>query len=162
MPVTMTRNTIIATRLREVFLDGKWIANTNYQDLLRSIDWQQAIQKVGDLNTIAALTFHINYYLEGLISALKTGRLAISDRYSFDLPDIQTEADWSSLVSGFVDNSETFATLVERMDDSTFDRPFVDEAYGTYWRNIEGVIEHSYYHLGQISLLRKMIAANRP
>jgi len=30
------------------------------------------------------------------------------------------------------------------MEDSIFDQPFVDEKYGTYLRNIEGVIEHSY------------------
>lgn len=29
---------------------------------------------------------------------------------------------------------------------------------GSYLRNIEGVIEHSYYHLGQISLIKKMIS----
>jgi hypothetical protein len=43
------------------------------------------------------------------------------------------------------------------MEDSAFDQPFVDEKYGTYLRNIEGVIEHSYYHLGQVSLLKKMV-----
>jgi hypothetical protein len=46
---------------------------------------------------------------------------------------------------------------VEQMDDWIFDQPFVDEQYGTYLRNIDGVIEHSYYHLGQISMLRKLI-----
>ncbi|MEM8891667.1 MAG: DUF1572 domain-containing protein, partial [Bacteroidota bacterium] len=35
---------------------------------------------------------------------------------------------------------------------------FVDEKYGTYRRNIDGMIEHCYYHLGQISIIRKMIA----
>ena len=34
---------------------------------------------------------------------------------------------------------------------------FFDEKYGTYLRNIEGMIEHCYYHLGQVSLIRKMI-----
>jgi hypothetical protein len=32
-----------------------------------------------------------------------------------------------------------------------------DEQYGTWQRNLEAVIEHSYYHLGQIILIRKMI-----
>jgi hypothetical protein len=34
------------------------------------------------------------------------------------------------------------------MNDSVLDQPFVDEIFGSYWRNIEAVIEHSYYHLG--------------
>ena len=45
-----------------------------------------------------------------------------------------------------------------QIQDEKFDAIFFDEKYGTYLRNIEGVIEHSYYHLGQISLLKKMIA----
>jgi hypothetical protein len=37
---------------------------------------------------------------------------------------------------------------------------FVDEKYGTYLRNIEAMIEHSYYHLGQIVLIRKILSGN--
>jgi uncharacterized damage-inducible protein DinB len=151
------RNTTLASRLREVLLDGHWIANTNYKKQLESINWKQAIKKVDNLNTIAALTFHINYYMEGLLNVFNGGKLEISDKYSFDLPEIKTEQDWNELLNRFLTNAEHFAGKVEQMDDAIFDQPFVDEKYGSYLRNIEGVIEHSYYHLGQVSLLRKMI-----
>lgn len=153
----MTRNLMMAGRLREVLLNGHWIANTNYQEQIQSINWQQANQKVDHLNTIAALIYHVNYYLAGLLSAFENGKLEISDKYSFDLPQIKSEADWNKLVTDFLINSEKFADKVEQMEDSIFDQPFIDEKYGTFLRNIEGVIEHSYYHLGQISLIRKMI-----
>lgn len=151
------RNQFISKRLQEVLLDGTWIANTNYKTQITSVDWQQATQKVGDLNTVAALTFHINYYLSGLLSAFETGKLEISDKYSFDLLPISSQADWDKLVSDFLNNAQQFADRVEQMDDSVLDQPFIDERYGTLLRNIEGVIEHSYYHLGQISLIKKMI-----
>ncbi len=154
----MTRNVFIANRLRAVFLNGHWIANTNYKEQLWSITWEQAIQKTGTLNTIAALTFHINYYLAGLLHVFNGGKLVIRDQYSFDLPPIQSEREWKALVADFLSNAEKFAAQVEQMADSRFDEPFADEKYGNYLRNIEGVIEHSYYHLGQISLIRKMIA----
>jgi hypothetical protein len=153
----MTRNITIATRVREVLLNGHWIANTNYKEQILSIDWQQAIQKVHSLNTIAALTYHINYYLAGLLNAFENGKLEISDKFSFDISQINSEADWNKLVTDFLDNSEKFANKVEKMNDGIFDQPFIDEKYGNYLRNIEGVIEHSYYHLGQISLIKKMI-----
>ena len=153
----MTRNVLLANRLREVLLSGRWIANTNYKEQLLSVSWEQAIQKIEDLNTIAALTYHINYYLAGLLSAFENGKLEIRDKFSFDLPPIRSESDWNSLVTAFLSNSEKFAAKVEQMEDTIFDQPFVDEKYGTFLRNIEGVIEHSYYHLGQISLLRKMV-----
>ncbi|GEO09248.1 DUF1572 domain-containing protein [Segetibacter aerophilus] len=157
----MTRNVTIASRLREVFLDGYWIANTNYKEQILSVSWQQAIRKVDNLNTIAALTYHINYYLAGLLKAFENRKLEISDKYSFDLPQIQSEADWNKLVIDFLNNAEKFASKVEQMEDSVFDMPFVDEKYGSYLRNVEGVIEHSYYHLGQISLIRKMILSDQ-
>ena len=153
----MTRNITLANRLREVLLNGSWIANTNYKEQIQRINWQQATQKVGDLNTIAALTYHINYYLSGLLSAFENGKLEISDQYSFDLPPIKSATDWDKLVMDFLSNAEKFAAKVEQLEDSIFDQPFIDEKYGTYLRNIEGVIEHCYYHLGQISLVRKMI-----
>jgi hypothetical protein len=153
----MTRNITLATRLREVLLNGRWIANTNYKEQILSITWQQAIKKVDSLNTIASLTYHINYYLAGLLNAFKNEKLEISDKFSFDIPQISSEEDWGKLVTEFLDNSEKFANQVEQMDDWIFDQPFIDAVYGNNLRNIEGVIEHSYYHLGQISLIKKMI-----
>ena len=153
----MTRNLAIANRLREVLLDGKWIANTNFKEQILSVSWEQAIQKVGNLNTIALLTFHINYYLDGLLNVFNGGDLEIKDKYSFDLPEIRSEKDWNKLVNDFLSNSEMFVKQVEQMDESMLDQPFAEEKYGSYLRNIEGVIEHSYYHLGQVSLIRKII-----
>ena len=153
----MTRSSVLADRLREVLLQGKWIANTNFKEQLSGITWEQATQKVGDLNTIALLTFHINYYLAGILNVFNGGTLDIRDKYSFDLPEIKSEASWNVLLSIFLSNAEMFAHHVEQMDDDLLDQPFVDEKYGNYLRNIEGVIEHSYYHLGQISLIKKML-----
>ena len=148
---------MLASRIQEVFLNGHWIANTNYKELLQNVSLQQATQKMDQVNSIAALVYHINYYLEGLLYAMENGKLEIHDKYSFNLPRLETESGWNKLVSGFLNNAEKFAAKIEQMDDSIFDKPFVDEKYGTYLRNIEGVIEHSYYHLGQIALLKKLV-----
>ena len=154
----MERNVAIANRIREVLLDGHWIANTNFKEQILSVNWMQATQKVGNLNTIAALTFHISYYLKGLSDVFNGGKLEISDEFSFDVPEIQSEMDWNTLVDDFLSNSEKFVSLVEQLPDSLLDQPFVVEKYGSYLRNIEGAIEHSYYHLGQISLIKKLIS----
>lgn len=154
----MPTNITLSNRIREVLLEGKWIANTNYRDQMESVTWEQAIQKVGDLNTIALLTFHVNYYQKGILNVLNDGPLDIKDKYSFDAPEIKSEADWKALVNDFIKNAEMFADRVEQMPDNLFDQPFVDEKYGTYLRNLDGFIEHAYYHLGQILLIRKLIA----
>ena len=89
--------------------------------------------------------------------AFKNGRLEISDNYSFELPTVFTAADWANLVNDFLNNAEIFATHVEHMDDKFFDQPFIDEKYANYLRNIDNIIERIYYHLGQISLKKKMM-----
>lgn len=150
----------IASRLKEVLLDGKWIANTNFKEQISSVTFSEATYKIGNVNSIAALTFHINYYLNGILNFFETGKLEIKDQYSFDLPPLKSEADWQKLVKEFIANAEKFIDKVENMDDSILESSFADEKYGTYRRNIEGVIEHSYYHLGQISIIKKMIREN--
>lgn len=156
----MQRNQLLAMRLKEVFLDGKWIANTNYQEQINSITWQQAISQIQNLNSIALLTFHINYYIAGLLQVFNGGKLEISDRYSFDMPEISTEKDWIDLKSNFLNNAKSFCDKVADFDDTKLDEVFIEEKYGSYLRNIEAVLEHSYYHLGQVVLIKKMITQN--
>lgn len=153
----MERPSTLAIRLKEVFLDGRWIANTNYKEQLMYVTMEQATTKIGSLNTIAALTYHINYYLAGILNVFNGGALEIRDKHSFDLPPIASETDWDRLRDELLVNSERFIQAVATMTDGQLEQPFVDEKYGTYARNIEGVIEHSYYHLGQICLIRKMV-----
>ncbi len=157
----MSRTEFAANRVREVLLNGRWIANTNFKDQIEDLTLDQAVQKVGNLNTIALLVFHINYYVGGVLNVFKGGDLEIRDKYSFDMPPVQSEDDWNKLKNEFFSNAEEFARHVEMMSDEKLDEPFVDEKYGTYLRNIEGIIEHSYYHLGQVSLLKKMILEKR-
>lgn len=153
----MMRSQDLANRLQEVLLDGKWIANTNFKEQILSINWEQATMKVANLNTIALLTFHINYYLKGVLQVLNGGTLDIHDKYSFDMPVISNQAGWETLVNNFLNNATAFVNKVKNLNDEILDSSFVDEKYGTYQRNLEAIIEHTYYHLGQISLIHKMI-----
>lgn len=149
----------LSKRFREVLLDGLWIANTNFKDQLSGVSWEQAVTKVSSLNTIAMLTFHIHYYIAGIINVFEGGALEVKDQYSFDLPVIESQAQWEELLSRLWADAEKFAGLVERIPDDQLDEVFADEKYGTYRRNIDGMIEHSYYHLGQITLIKKLLTS---
>ncbi|WP_404984390.1 DUF1572 domain-containing protein [Chryseobacterium sp. M5] len=153
----MSTTSQLSKRFREVLLDGKWIANTNFKEQLSDVTWEQATTKIDSLNTIAMLTFHIDYYIAGLVNVFEGGDLEIKDKFSFDLPPIESQQEWESLLNKLWQDSEKFATLLEQMPDSKLDEVFVNEKYGTYLRNIDGMIEHAYYHLGQITLIKKMI-----
>lgn len=147
----------IAKRFREVLLNGDWVAATNFKDQLSDLTWKQATTKIGTLNTIAALTFHINYYIAGVLKVFEGGALEIRDKYSFDLPPIESQEDWEELLNRILSNAEKFADMVALMPDKKLEEVFVDKKYGSYQRNINAMIEHSYYHLGQITLIKKML-----
>lgn len=146
----------LASRFREVLLSGKWICNTNFKEQLDQTTWQQATTQIANLNNIALLTFHINYYIDGINHVFDGGTLDIRDKYSFDAPPITSAKDWGRLCEELYTNAEKFANHIAAFTDEQLGQPFVDEKYGTYLRNIDGMIEHAYYHLAQIVLLRKM------
>ena len=149
----MTKSQQIANRFREVILNGTWIANTNYKDQLAHLDWKIATEQFHSFNTIALLSQHIHYYISGILKVLNGGILDIKDQFSFDFPTIESQQDWDNFLTKFWKDSEEFARLVEQIPDEKLDAVFVDEKYGTYQRNIDAMIEHAYYHLGQIVLI---------
>lgn len=151
----------LAKQFREVTLNGKWVAATNLKAELSDVTWEQATTKIGNLNTIAALTFHINYYIAGVAKVLEGGPLDIRDKFSFDLPPIKSKEDWDKLLDKSWSDGERFANLVEQLPEEKLAAGFVDEKYGNYYRNIQAMIEHSYYHLGQIVLIKKLVLAGQ-
>lgn len=153
----MSNTAQLANRFREVILNGRWIANTNFFDQLNGTDWKMATTKKGDLNTVAILAQHIHYYIAGINQVFAGGTLDIRDQFSFDFAPISSQDQWDAVLEKFWIDAETFASHVESMSDEMLDAPFVDEKYGTYQRNIDAMIEHAYYHLGQIVLIKKMI-----
>lgn len=154
----MKNASALASRFREVILNGTWIANTNFKHQLENSDWKIATTKVQSLNTIAVLAQHIHYYIVGINNVFAGGTLDISDKFSFDFAPIESQSQWESFLEKFWKDSETFAAFVEKIDDDQLVQAFVDEKYGSYQRNIDAMIEHSYYHLGQVVLIKKMLS----
>jgi hypothetical protein len=146
----------IAKHFRDVHFGKNW-TSVNLKETLADITWQQATTKIYSLNTIATLVFHINYYVSAITMVLKGEPLTAHDKYSFDLTPIQNQDDWEKLLSKTWSDAENFANLIEQIPESKLGEIFSDEKYGTYYRNLHGIIEHTHYHLGQIVLIKKIL-----
>ena len=136
----MKSNQQLTDRFREVLLNGTWIANTNYKDQLENLPLEIAQTKVGDINTIAILAQHIHYYIKGVSVVFKGGTLEIRDAYSFDFPPLTSETEWKAFLATFFKDAEEFANLVEQLPENILKDNFTDKKYGTYQKNIEGMI----------------------
>lgn len=156
----MNLNEYLANRLREVLLSGKWVIGTNFKEQLEDLTWTEANTQVENFNTIASITFHINYYLEGVMDVFKGGELTIRDKYSFDAPEIKNESDWSLRKEKLVRDSEDFIQVVEQMESERLMGVFVKEEYGTFYRSVDVIIEHTFYHLGQVVIIKKKLREN--
>jgi uncharacterized damage-inducible protein DinB len=146
----------IAKQFRELYWGGNW-TGVSLKENLADVDWQQATTNVYSLNTIAALIHHMNFYVDALITVLRGEALTASDKYSFEHPAILSSNDWNKLLDKTWNEAEQFATMVEQMPEGRLWETFSDGKYGNYYRNIQGVIEHAHYHLGQIALIKKII-----
>lgn len=152
----MSITTQIAKHIRDIHFGGNWTC-VNLKDTLADITWQQATAQVYSFNSIAVLAFHINYYVSTIVKVLQGGPLDAHDKYSFDCPPVQSQQDWENLLQKMWTDAETLVHLVEQLPDEKLWADFSDKKYGTYYRNLHGMTEHSHYHLGQIALIKKIV-----
>src|SRR6185436_12990530 len=107
----------ILQHLKAFYYGGNY-TGVNLKDTLMGLTWQQATTKVDSLNTIAALVFHMNYYVTAIINVLKGNPLNASDKYSFDLPLIQSHENWVGLVHKVKADVDELIALVEKKPES--------------------------------------------
>jgi len=152
----MNLSSRIAKHFRDVHFGGNW-TGSDLKGQLKDVTWQEAVTRVHDLNTIATLTYHISYYVEAVLQVLKGGQLNAKDEYSFSHPPINSKEDWDLFLDKCWINAEKFSTLIEQLPDDKLSEDFTNEKYGNYYRNLNGIIEHTHYHLGQIALIKKIL-----
>ncbi len=153
----MSDAALLANRFREVIFSGTFVANTNIKEQLDGTSYLLVNEKIADLNTIAALAQHLHYYIKGVLQVLQGGPLDVHDKDSFSFAPIENQQQWDDFLVRFYKDAENFAVLVEQLSNEQLDSVFVKEKYGSYRRNINAMIEHCYYHFGQIVLLKKLI-----
>ena len=146
----------LARQLKE-FLYGQSMTGSSLKNVLEDVGFKEAVFLLDGFNTIAMLSYHINYYMKGGSDVLAGQPLVIRDKFSFDCPDFQTEIAWTAFKQEIFEVADVFAKRIEELDSTKLEESFTDNNYGNYFRNLIGLLEHSHYHLGQIVILKKMI-----
>lgn len=152
----MNLSVTLAKHLNGVFFGGNW-TSSNLKDQLSNVTLKEASFKVEKCNTILALTYHISYYIAGVLEVFKNKPLIIKDKYSYDHPKLKSEDEWQNMLNEIWSNTESLIKHIEQLTNEELWQDFTDAKYGSYYSNITGIIEHTHYHLGQIVLLKKLI-----
>jgi hypothetical protein len=98
----------------------------------------------------------MNFYVIAATDAINGATSILPDKASFINPIIQSEEDWTNLKQGSLDAVTQLLELLSQQEDDLLLKTFVVKAHGNYYRFIQGLIEHSHYHLGQIMILKKL------
>lgn len=149
----------LSDHLHQCYFGGNW-TTSNLKTVLSDVSWQEATYQREGFNTISALTYHNGYYVTAILNVLKGKGLHAKDEFSFDVPNVENEADWQALQHRIFSDVEQLCVAIKLLDDNILSSHFTDEKYGTYARNLMGLIEHSHYHLGQIVILKKLLRGN--
>lgn len=147
----------IANNLRACFFGKNW-TGVALKTLLKDCSFEMATRRIEKAHSIYELCFHIIYYLKGASQVLDGHPLSIKDKYSFDTPALQGDLAWEEFQEEIWDIADNLASKIEKLEDTVLENEFENEIYGDYGRNLWGLVEHSYYHIGQISLIKKRLS----
>lgn len=150
----------LARHLRDVHFGGNW-TSINLKKTLEDLTWEEATRSVHACNSIATLVYHVNYYITAVTKVLQGEVLNAKDEYSFLCPPINSPEDWDKLRNRVWEEAEVFAALIEKVPESRLCEDFTEARYGTWFRNLAGIIEHMHYHMGQMVILKKVMRAER-
>lgn len=153
-------SSLISKQLHDLYYGVNWTWS-NVKDVLADVTWQEATMQVYGCNSIATLAYHFSYYLPKQLEVLNGGPLTGKDKESFEHPPINNAQDWQDMLQRIFANVDALVTKLPEMPDEVWKEVFVEEKYGTYYRNLAGMIEHAHYHLGQIVILKKVIRGER-
>lgn len=148
----------LAQNLLAVFVGNNW-SEAAFATTLEGINHQQATTITpASPNTIAALVNHICYWNNMLRERINGADPEISETNGFDVTDVTSEADWLALIAK---TRQSFMNLAGAMAGFPPDRLLEKTNHGasTFEVNFYGTIEHAYYHLGQMVMLKHLVMA---
>ncbi|RNI35777.1 DinB family protein [Hanamia caeni] len=147
---------LIAAHLQEAFEGNNW-SDVNVKDTLDGITFRQATHVTNaSPNTIAALLYHMTFYNKAIKQRLQGIEPEISAANGFDLQPITSEHDWVQLKKNAFDTVNELASAIRDFPDERLPEES-PVGKGSFYKKLQGVIEHNYYHLGQIVILKNLI-----
>jgi uncharacterized damage-inducible protein DinB len=150
---------LLAQHITDVYKGNNW-TDVNINETIKNIDWKQAQQQTeASPNTIASLLHHL-YYWNGIISKRMDGETpVIPEENGFDVPYLNSEEEWNALKEKTHQSFIQLAEKVKNFPEEKLMNNYSPEINSTIYRNIQGLVEHAHYHLGQIVILKNIIIA---
>ena len=151
----------IAGHMLDCFNGENW-TDVNISDTLKNVSWQQAQQRTTvSQNTLASLLHHLYYWNGIMMQRIKGINPSVPDANGFDVDDLKNENDWNDLKEKAHQSFIQLANAVKNFPQEKLSSTYA-AGKSSYYKNLQGIIEHAHYHLGQIVILKKLVFSQRP
>ncbi|GAO44050.1 DinB family protein [Flavihumibacter petaseus] len=138
---------------------GNW-TDVSLLETLQTVSLEEALTVTpGSPNTIAGLVSHLLYWNQILLQRLAGENPEIPDSNGFDLRIPGNETEWQDLIREAHESFKALGYAMEEFPEQNLDTNTKDR-HSTYRHNFFGIVEHAYYHLGQIVILKHLVKAH--
>ena len=141
----------------EYLYNGEPWIGVNIVDTLANITSEQAANKIGvDRNSIWEITNHIISWRLNVLQRVKGKTMVSPGNNYFEPVTHQSAAAWKNTLKQLKISQQEWIDFLKTFSENDFEKIYPKNAM-TYYENIHGIIQHDAYHLGQITLLSKLI-----
>ncbi len=152
----MTTAAHIAQHLLDVHEGGNW-TEVDIASALQDVTLGEALTITpASRNSIASILYHITYYNVVVRKRLDGIGTEIPESNGFDMPPVNTDEDWVQLKNYNNTSAHELAEKIREVDEARLHEPII-EGQSTFYKNMQGCVEHIHYHLGQIVLLKNLM-----
>ena len=147
-------------RFQKLFKDhydgDPWI-EINLRGTLEGITATMAAQKVGSLNTIWQIVNHVISWRETLLKRVQNENIPSPENNFIEtITDVSAKA-WEETMNRLQASQDKLLSYLSERKDTDLDENPLRGQYSRY-ELIEGILQHDVYHLGQVVLIKKLIA----
>jgi hypothetical protein len=146
----------IAQHITEAVEGINW-TEVDLKNVLADISFEEATTLTNaSPNTIATIVYHLNYYNRRMLERVTGIIHPVNEANGFDMPVLKNADDWNMLRKENITSAKALAAAVAAFpEEKLFDLNPLNGL--TFYKNLHGCVEHIYYHLGQIFILKTLI-----
>lgn len=147
---------LIADNILQVYEGNNW-TEVSMAGTINDVTVKEAmVQTHASRNSIAAIVHHLQFWNDIIIQRLQGLSPEIPAANGFDLGVLASEDEWQQLIEKTHQSFIALADTVKHFpEDQLADR--TADGKSTYHKIMQGIVEHAYYHLGQIVILKHIV-----
>ena len=143
---------------KDLFKGDPWL-DVNLLSTLEEIDADLASKRIAEgRNTIWEIVNHLTSWRKNILERLR-GNFIPSPAHNFILPvEEPSEESWQNALEELKATQEEWIQALEAFREEDLEKTGNDKNNTPFYYYVHGILQHDAYHLGQIVLLKKLLA----